>query len=84
MATAEPNPHPNTGSPVQAVSGVPQLQPDWPAGLLPKMPMVLGMPKPALPLSAQFPPSYDPARQSPPSQQDRPVSDIRAVMVEIY
>lgn len=46
--------------------------------------MVPGMPQIAMPLSTQFPPPYDPGPASlPPTQQDRPVSDIRAVLVEV-
>ena len=85
VATAEPNPHPTTGSPAQALPGVLQLQPDWPAGLLPTMPMPPGAIKPVMPLSTHYPPPYDPATQSAPSpQQEMPLSDIRAVLVEVY
>ena len=48
------------------------------------MPMPPGAIKPAMPLPTQLPPPYDPATQSArQAQQERPVSDIRAVLVEV-
>ena len=69
---------------VPVMPGVSQPQPGWPAGLLPKMPMVPEMPKPMMPSPTHYPPPYDPAPQSASqAQQERPVSDIRAVLVEV-
>ena len=83
VTTSGPQPQSTGGLPGQ-VPGVSQPQPGWPAGLLPKMPIVPGIPKPAMPLPTQNPPTYDPTSKStPPAEQDQPVSDIRAVLVEV-
>ncbi len=58
----------------------PSLPPSWqPAGA--SQSSTLG---PILPTTTPYPPPYDPTAQvRPPAQQERPISDVRAVLVEI-
>ena len=59
----------------------PSLPPSWqPAGAY--RPSTSG---PILPTTTPLPPHYDPMAQvRPPAQQERPISDVRAVLVEIF
>ena len=72
------------GSLVQPLPGVPQSQPaplaDWQS----RLPMPPWAIKLAMPLPSHYPPSYDPTTQSAPAAgPERPLSDIRAVMVVV-
>ena len=65
MNTGERAPHPTAGSPMQAVPGVSQPQPDWPAGLLPKMPM-----------PQYYPPAFTHTQQPhSSSREERPIPE---------
>lgn len=56
---------------------------------LPKTSAFATTPKPATPASSLFPPTYDPGSLAPPPpvggnlQEERPVSDVRAVLIEL-
>ena len=79
-----PQPHPTAGYAGQSLPAMLQPHLARPEDFLPKLPMVPGMPKLAMPLPSQFPPPYDPGLQSAPAAgPERPLKDIRAVLVEI-
>ena len=74
-------------SPFPPIAGMPMSQPNQPfhphgsqpVGAFPPL-----MPVPLQPATSTYPPPYDPMGQAkPPVQQERPISDIRAVLVEI-
>ena len=86
--TAGVPPRPGFGpSPFPQVVGMPAPQPNQPfhpLGWQPVAALPPFMPGPVQPAASPYPPPYDPFGQAnPPAQQERPISDIRAVLVEI-
>jgi hypothetical protein len=86
--TTGERPTPGFGaSPFSPVAGPPiprPSQPSLPSGWQPIGASRPSMPGPIPPMTSPYPPSYDPMTQvRPPTQQERSISDIRAVLVEV-